>query len=305
MSRTGFLSKVITGLTCLSFQVVPAEESVGTTFCSYNLRNWLQMERYSPTGEKLAPAPKPEEEKQRVVEILAHIRPDVLGVCEIGDENDLKDLQKRLKKAGVDLPNYEMTHGGDPVRSLALLSRHPITERRSQSDLIYQIGDIILPMQRGILDATVQLSEGLAVRMIGVHLKSKREVAEADESRMRQSEAYLLRSHLNTIFDRQNNPLVLCYGDFNEHRNEPSLMGVMGLRSSPYYMHELKLRDSDGLVWTHFWDAADVYSRLDYIFCSRALRPMIDLRRGYIYSVRDFDKASDHRPLVIKIRPKK
>jgi endonuclease/exonuclease/phosphatase family metal-dependent hydrolase len=304
MNRAGFLSKVVSGLMCLSYQVVPAEESVGTTFCSYNLRNWLQMERNSVTGEKLAPAPKPEEEKQRVVEILVRIRPDVLGVCEIGDENDLRDLQTRLKKAGVNLPHFEMTRGGDPVRSLALLSRHPITERRSQSDLTYQIGAKILPMQRGILDATVQLSEGLAVRMIGVHLKSKREVTEADEGLMRRAEASLLRSHLNSIFDKQNNPLILCYGDFNEYRNEPAIMEVMGPRSSPHYLHELPLRDSNGLVWTHFWDAADVYSRLDFIFCSRALRPMIDLRRGYIYSVRDFDKASDHRPLVIKIQPK-
>jgi endonuclease/exonuclease/phosphatase family metal-dependent hydrolase len=109
---------------------------------------------------------------------------------------------------------------------------------------------------------------------------------------------------LNSIFDKQNNPLILCYGDFNEYRNEPAIMEVMGPRSSPHYLHELPLRDSNGLVWTHFWDAADVYSRLDFIFCSRALRPMIDLRRGYIYSVRDFDKASDHRPLVIKIQPK-
>ncbi len=304
MNHAGFLLKVALWFVVFGFQVVPAEESVGTTFCSYNLRNWLTMERSSPLGEKQLSTPKPEAEKQRVVEILAKIGPDVLGVCEIGTEGDLKDLQNRLKAAGVSLPHTEMAHGGDGVRSLALLSRYPITVSHSQSALTYQIGDKVLPMQRGILDVTVKLKEELEVRFIGVHLKSKREVPEADERVMRRSEAALLRAHLEAIFATHSAPLLLCYGDFNEHRNEPAIMNLMGPRSTEAYLHELLLRDPNGLVWTHFWDAADVYSRLDYIFCSRALRPMIDLRRGYIYSVRDFDKASDHRPLVIKIQPK-
>lgn len=304
MKRVRFLLKVAWVSGILSVPVAAADESAAATFCSYNLRNWLVMERTTATGEIEASAPKPESEKQRVVEILSRIKPDILGVCEIGDEKDLKDLQARLKKAGVDLPHTEMTHGGDRMRSLALLSRYPITERHSRSDLTYQIGDAVLPMQRGILDVRVQLTETVQVRMIGVHLKSKREVPEADESLMRRAESGLLRRHLDSIFDKQNEPLILCYGDFNEHRNEPAIMDIMGPRSAPHYLHELPLRDSSGHVWTHFWDAADVYSRLDFIFCSRALRPMIDLRRGYIYSVRDFDRASDHRPLVIKIQPK-
>jgi endonuclease/exonuclease/phosphatase family metal-dependent hydrolase len=69
-------------------------------------------------------------------------------------------------------------------------------------------------------------------------------------------------------------------------------------------MTDLPLHDADGLVWTHFWDAADVYSRLDFVFASRNLRPLIDLRKARIYTARDFDKASDHRPLVLTIAEK-
>ena len=61
-------------------------------------------------------------------------------------------------------------------------------------------------------------------------------------------------------------------------------------------------RNKAGEVWTHFWDTADTYSRLDYLFASRLLRPHLDYRRSFIYSSRDFDKASDHRPIVTTIR---
>lgn len=279
--------------------IAAAQEPETVTFCAYNLKNWLSMERYDD-GITVS-SPKPLEEKQAVIAALTKIRPAVLGVCEVGSDEDVADLQKRLKSAGVDLPHVERAHGGDPVRSLALLSRFPITARNSKTDLKYQLGDKTFPMQRGILDATVQFKEGLQVRFLGVHLKSKRTVSEGDEAMMRRNEAHLLRNHMDEIFSRDPKVKLLAYGDFNEHRNEPAISEIIGSRAAASYMTELPLRDSSGLVWTHFWDAADVYSRLDFVFSSRTLRPMIDLRKASIYSVPDFNQASDHRPLVIKI----
>lgn len=277
-----------------------SQESEEFVFCSYNLKNWLSMERYlGGAAEEIAP--KPIEEKKRLIEMLADIHPDVLGVCEVGTDEDVADLQKRLKSAGVNLPHVERAHGGDSTRSLALLSRFPISARKSQVDLKYQIGDQTFPMQRGILDATVDLSATLHVRFLGVHLKSKRAIPEADEAMMRRNEAHLLRSHIDGVFRQDAEVKLLCYGDFNEHRNEPAISEIIGSRSSASYMTDLPLHDADGLVWTHFWDSADVYSRLDFLFASRSLRPMIDLRKARIYTARDFDKASDHRPLVITI----
>lgn len=271
------------------------------TFCAYNLRNWLKMERYL-NGRLRPEVGKPEPEKQRVVEILAKIRPDILGVCEIGTDDDVADLQKRLKKAGVDLPHVERAHGGDPTRALALLSRFPIVARDSQRSLTYRIGEQELPFQRGILDATVELHPELKVRFLGVHLKSMREVEEADQALMRRNEAHLLRNHIEKVLAQDSLARVLCYGDFNEHRNEPAISAITGSRSAPDHMTDILLRDTNGQVWTHFWDAADTYSRLDYAFTSRALRPYIQFNACRIHHERDFDKASDHRPLVIKIK---
>lgn len=269
-------------------------------FCSYNLKNWLTMDRFD--GVKLVPqSPKPEEEKKAVLDILSAIHPDILGVCEIGSEADLKNLQSRLKERGLDLPHFERAHGGDQTRSLGLLSRFPIIARNSRTDLAYKIGDTTFPMQRGILDVTVKPAEGLELRCIGVHLKSMREVPEADQSVMRRNEAHLLRRHIEGLQAAAPGSKILLYGDFNEHRNEPSIEAIIGSRASDSYMGEVKIWDVDGEVWTHFWDAADSYARLDYFFVSKTLRPHLDFKKCFVYSKRTFFEASDHRPIVMRI----
>lgn len=285
--------------------LLSAAEQERLTFCSYNLKNWLTMDRFDQQTYKTLPStPKPEDERQRVVKILAAIKPDILGVCEIGNADDLADLQKRLKATGIDLPHTELAHGGDETRRLAILSRLPIKLRNSQTDLKYQLGAQTLPFQRGILHVTIPITPTFDLHCVGVHLKSKREITEADQAQMRRNEARLLRKHLDSIFTQEPGARILAYGDFNEHRNEPAISDIIGSpRTSDTAMQDVWLKDKDGEVWTHFWDAADTYSRLDYCFASRLLRPHLDYRGCYIYSARDFDKASDHRPLVLKISP--
>lgn len=278
-----------------------ADEPGQISVCAYNLRNWLSMERFDGRNA-MAVAPKPESERERVVKTLIEIQPDVLGVCEIGTRDDLSNFQKRLAAQGLDLPHVEFAHGGDPTRSLALLSRFPIAEKCSQTDLHYQIGPTTFPMQRGILDAVVAINASLQIRFVGVHLKSKRPIPEADEMLMRRNEAHLLRKHLDGILAKDQKAKIVCYGDFNEHRHESAIAAVIGNRSDDGYMADVPITDMHGEVWTHFWDAADTYSRFDYFFVSRSLRPLIDSRRTYIYASRDFDKASDHRPIVMTLK---
>lgn len=280
--------------------LLSAAEPERLTFCSYNLKNWLTMER--SIGKP--PSPKPEVERAQVVKTLAAIHPDILGICEIGTADDLAELQQRLQAAGVDLPYTELAHGGDPARRLALLSRLPIKTRNTQTTLTYQIGAQTLPFQRGILDVTIAITPTFDLHLLGVHLKSMRTVSEADQAEMRRNEARLLRLHIDSIFTQEPSACILAYGDFNAHRNEPSLAEIMGSpRSAETSLTDVLLRDANGEVWTHFWDTADIYSRLDYCFTSRLLRPHIDTRSSFVHADHDFYKASDHRPLVLKISP--
>ncbi|SKB03446.1 Endonuclease/Exonuclease/phosphatase family protein [Prosthecobacter debontii] len=301
ITRRGLIPAVFFCLALLGQASSWSHESV--VFCSYNLKNWLLMQR-SFDDKEAPPTSKPEKEKRKVIEFLKTIRPDILGVCEIGKLEDLQDVQTRLRQQGIDLPYLEHNMGGDPTRSLGLLSRFPITARDSQVKLEYHIGEDIFLMQRGILDATVTLSPQLQIRFLGVHLKSKRAIPEADEALMRRNEAHLLRRHLDSVFHKNPQEKIVCYGDFNEHRNEPAISEIIGSRSSPSYMIDLHLKDEHGLVWTHFWDDADVYGRLDYLFVSRALRPLVETKGTYIFSSAEFDQASDHRPIVMTLKPR-
>ncbi len=284
-------------------QSTPTAADANVTFCSYNLKNWLAMDRFDGVTTTKG-APKPEKEKEAVVAILAAIHPDILGVCEIGGPDDLKDLQARLRAKGVNLQNFASGHGGDPVRRLGLLSRFPIIAQNHQTDLSYQIGTLKLQFNRGILDATVKVADGFDLHCLGVHLKSMRPVPEADQALMRRNEAHLLRKHIDSIHAATPAPNIVLYGDFNEHRNQPAIDEIIGSRASDTVMTEVKLWDRNGELWTHFWDAADEYSRLDYFFVSKPLRNHIDFSRTFIYSKREFYKASDHRPIVMNISVK-
>lgn len=311
-NRTQFLQRRAFGfavllcpLLCLpACQTRAQEEPAAVTVCAYNLKNWLARRPYAAAANPDLPdIPKPESEKGRIVKFLTSIQPDVLGVCEIGAPEDLADLQTRLKAAGLDLPNLEFNRGDDPARSLGFLTRFPISQRHSQTQLEYQLGEQTLFMQRGILDVVLDITPQFQVRFLGVHLKSKRPIPEADESLMRRNEAHLLRRYIEGILTAAPDTRLLCYGDFNEHRNEPAIAEIIGSRASPAHLGEVPLRDANGLVWTQFWDAADVYSRFDYFFTSRPLRPHVDLKKSFIFTDADFLKASDHRPIVLSLRP--
>jgi TatA/E family protein of Tat protein translocase len=231
------------------------------------------------TYKTLPAAPKPEDERVRVVKILAAIKPDILGVCEIGTADDLADLQKRLKAAGMDLPHTELAHGGDETRRLAIdvAAADQGAQFADRSQISDRHSDAAVSAWHSRCDDQ-PITPTFDLHLVGVHLKSMREITEADQAQMRRNEARLLRKHLDSIFTKEPGARILAYGDFNEHRNQPAIGEVMGSpRTSDTAMQDVWLKDKDGEVWTHFWDAADTYSRLDYCFASRLLRPHIDL----------------------------
>jgi endonuclease/exonuclease/phosphatase family metal-dependent hydrolase len=173
--------------------------------------------------------------------------------------------------------------------------------RHSQTGLRYQIGDQIFPVQRGFLDATVRVRKGFELRCIGVHLKSKREIPDADQKLMRRNEAHILRGYTESILKAAPDTKLLLYGDFNEDKAEAAIVEIEGVPGMDLSMHRINVKDSRGEAWTHFWEFQDLYSRFDYFFVSRPLEPYVDKRRSHIYDVPNFYSGSDHRPIVMKI----
>lgn len=270
-------------------------------FCSYNLENYTQGK---PRGEgsKYGARPKSEAAIQTMVGIVKEIHPDILGVCEMGSAERLADFQRRLKEAGVDLPETEWVEAVDEDRHLALLSRFPIVKRESRSDVRFVLNGQEERVRRGFLDVTVAINDEYRLRCVGVHLKSKLPTPQG-EGLIRRMEASKLREHIDGILEKESDVNLICYGDFNDTRNEPTFQAVTGPRGAAGYLSELSCTDALGDRWTHYWRTADEYSRIDYLFVSRALMPEIDQTRTSIYRSANWYEASDHRPIYTGIHP--
>ncbi len=282
-----------------SFAVFGAPAEI--VICSYNLRNYVNA---SPVGEGrlYATRAKPEDEIAALFKIIQEIRPDVLGVCEMGTRDRFEDFQKRLAEAGLRYPDSEFVEAADAERHLALFSRFPIVARNSQLNVSYELNGKVEKVRRGFLDVTVQVNPSYQLRLVGVHLKSKLPVPEG-EALIRRYEAQALRQHLDKIMAEHPAVNLACYGDFNDTKNEPIFREITGVRGSPTYMADLWARDALGDRWTHYWKTADQYSRIDYIFVSPGLFREVVKDKSIVYRGPDWETASDHRPVQASIIP--
>ncbi|RYD22618.1 MAG: endonuclease/exonuclease/phosphatase family protein [Verrucomicrobiaceae bacterium] len=274
----------------------PAPSSEGLRFVSYNVQNWLTMERRKE-GKVIGKIPKPENEKKAVIDLLTRHSPDIVGLCEVGSAADLAELRERLKAAGVDLPHSHYTGGSDPTRHLGLLSRFPILSTAKPVETEFRLAGQTFAINRGILDATVDV-RGKPYRFVGVHLKSKRESEQGDQEAMRLHEARLLRRHLDSIFKSDPDVRLVVYGDMNDTPSTPVIKTVTGRNRSPESLIALPLKDSRKMAWTHHWALHDIYSRVDFVMVAKPLRKNVDLSSSKVIDDEDWDVASDHRPVL-------
>jgi endonuclease/exonuclease/phosphatase family metal-dependent hydrolase len=152
-------------------------------------------------------------------------------------------------------------------------------------------------MNRGILDVTVAINSDYRLRLVGVHLKSRRDVPEYDQVRMRAKEASLLRRHLEEILSASPETNLMLFGDLNDTKNEYPVRQIIGSKGAPDHMMDLWLRDSRGERWTYYWKTADEYSRIDYILVSPGLQKEVVLEKCGIDDSPFWNEASDHRAI--------
>jgi endonuclease/exonuclease/phosphatase family metal-dependent hydrolase len=260
---------------------------------SYNVANyWL-----GSSGPSVNQPVKPEAEIAAVIKVLNRIKPDIIGLIEIGDESMLENFQMRLKAAGLEYAHREWIQGADDTRHVCLLSRFPIVERNSRPDVRFELDGKALRMNRGILDVTVAINSDYRLRLVGVHLKSRRDVPEYDQARMRAKEASLLRRHLEEILSASPETNLMLFGDLNDTKNEYPVRQIIGSKGAPDHMMDLWLRDSRGERWTYYWKTADEYSRIDYILVSPGLLKEVVLEKCGIDDSPFWNEASDHRAI--------
>lgn len=267
-------------------------------FAAWNVRNYRTAPSAASGGAAATPAKSPTS-LDAVARTIAGIRPGVLGLCEIGSRRDLEDLQRRLSKLGLDLPHATWVEGADEDRHLALLSAYPVVSEQHETRGTFIAGGLPRRVQRGFLDCTIAVSPDLQLRVLGAHLKSRRNASDADPSEFRRHESLLLRQQIEKAVAQ--NPRVLLYGDLNDTKGSPSVADLAGRKGTAASMHIVPLADPEGETWTYHWAEEDEYTRVDYIMASRALRPLLQKVGSQIVRDRGWLQASDHRPLVVRI----
>jgi len=270
-------------------------------FAAWNVRNYALKPAPDPATRRPTP-PKSPESVAAVVATLADLKPDILGLTEMGTRADLADLQRRLKQNGLDLPHRTWVDGADKQRHLALLSRFPISRVRHETRATILAGGLPRRIQRGILDCTVKVRPDFPLRVLGVHFKSRRIVPDFDQAEFRRGESLLLRRRVEQILTDEPATPLLVFGDFNDTKNSPVVTGVLGRPGAAGSLTALPLADRQGDQWTYHWAETDEYSRVDFVMISRALRPLV--RRGgtRLHRAKDWRTASDHRPLVVTLQ---
>jgi endonuclease/exonuclease/phosphatase family metal-dependent hydrolase len=271
-----------------------------TRIVSYNVENYTTMPRIV-NGHPVAAAGKPESERDAVVQSIAMLNPDIIGLMEVGSPEEFQDLRRRLRKAGLDYPVAEYLNGPDQARHLALLSRYPVVERHSQEDIPLRVGTVTLHSPRGFLDVTVEPIAGHRIRLLCVHLKAKLEVTDYDATSLREAEATFLRKRVREILSRDKDSLLVVMGDFNDTKNSRTIREITGKPDWTDSLNALPLTDGRGENWTEHWEGADVYSRIDYMMVSKKLELETDADRSGVARFPFWRKASDHCPLVLTL----
>jgi len=289
----------------LVIPLVGTQWAAAETFrvATYNVENYLDEAtetRYVKSAES----------KAKVRESILTLKPDVLALEEMGSTNALLELRDSLKAAALDLPYWEHVAGSDTNIHVAILSKFPITARRSHTNENFLLNGRRFHVGRGFAEVDLQVRTNYTLTVIAAHLKSKRAVAEADEKELRLEEAKLLREKIDARLAADPNANLVVLGDFNDGKDTPSTKVIIGRGKQKLVDTRPAERNGDNVpsanpaweprsvTWTHFYGKEDLYSRIDFILLSPGLAREWVTNETYVLAIPNWGVGSDHRPLV-------
>jgi endonuclease/exonuclease/phosphatase family metal-dependent hydrolase len=163
---------------------------------------------------------------------------------------------------------------------------------------------------RGFAEVEIQAATNFNFTLIAGHLKSRRPVAEADESELRLQEAKILRGIVDDHFKANPDARLVVLGDFNDVKSSASTKEVIGRgkfkltdtrpaeRNGDNAPPEKAWFDPNNVTWTHYYGKEDSYSRIDYILLSPAMTKFWDKKETYVLAIPNWGVGSDHRPIT-------
>ncbi len=277
------------------------------TVATYNVENYLDVK--NDTREIKTP-----EARAKVVSNIVAMNPDVIGFQEMGSTNAFLGLRSSLKVAGQDYPYWEHVAGWDTNIHVALLSKFPIAARRPHTTESYLLNGRRMHVSRGFLEAELKTPSGYTFTVFVAHLKSRRQVAEADESEMREQEALILREKIDARMKADPRGNIVVIGDLNDTKDTKSIRAIIGRGNATLTDTRPAERNGDtvkpknprwdpsNITWTHFYGKEDSYSRIDYILVNRAMAAEWIRDGSYVFTTANWGLASDHRPVIAEFR---
>jgi endonuclease/exonuclease/phosphatase family metal-dependent hydrolase len=270
---------------------------------TYNLENYID----APSGTRPL---KTSEARAKIRESIRTIKPDVLALQELGSLRALHELRSSLKSEGLDYPHWEFVTGWDTNIHVAVISRFPITSRRSHTNESFLLFGRRFHVSRGFAEVDIQVDERYSFTLFTAHLKSRRPVAEADEAELREQEAVILREKIDARLEKNPNANVVVLGDLNDTKDSKSTRAVIGRgrhalidtrpaeRNGDSQPNTNPRYDPRNIAWTHYYGKEDTYGRIDYILVSRGMAREWNRDETYVLTSPNWGVASDHRPIT-------
>ena len=178
------------------------------TIATYNLEFYID----TPT---LGVAPKAEEARRLIRTGIKRMNPDVIALQEMGSTNAFQELRAALRGEGLSFPHAEYVRATDSNLHLAFLSRFPIVARRPHTSESFLYQGKRFQVARGFAEIEIQTGN-TRVTFISAHLKSKRQIGEADQQGLREEESVRLRERIDEFFQREPGGKLVVLGDFND-----------------------------------------------------------------------------------------
>lgn len=266
---------------------------------TYNVRNYLEVDRW--VDSRYRPGfPKTEKEKAALRSVILSVHPDVLVIQEMGTEPYLKELQADLKEAGIEYPYQYVAKGSDEERHVALLSRIKPIDLVSHADMNFSYFKSDIPVKRGMMEVVFQ-TNGIKWKLFGLHLKSKWSDYDEDphSNDRRRSEALACRGRILELQKRDELPFLIV-GDLNDTKSTPPIR-LLQYRGKNEVAAMVDAVDSRGDRWTHFYEAEDTYTRIDYILKSPDFPAAVIGNHAHVYDGPGYLDASDHRLVWIDL----
>ena len=270
---------------------------------TYNVEGYLDQATQTRSAKSV-------EAKAKIRESLRALKPDVLALQEMGGTNALLELRDSLKAEGLDLPYWEHITGFDTNIHVAILSKFPFTARRPHTDDSFLLSGRRFRVSRGFAEVDIQVNTNYSFTLMTAHLKSKRAVAQADETELRLEEAKLLREKVDVILSANPNANLVVLGDFNDTKDSASTKAVIGRGKRKLVDTRPAERNGDNapspnpaweprnVTWTHHYGKEDTYSRIDFLLISPGLAREWLTNETYVLALPNWGVGSDHRPLV-------